>query len=121
MITPTSTLMERLGFAFGLGLLFLLAFTTAAPYVFSIKSPELIRQIDQTQNTIQNLCLILASFLYGTSVGKRIAENTIDTLAKTAQAAGAALSSPADSISLAPGASATVAATDSGTEIKPEP
>ena len=33
---------------------------------------NLIRQIDQTQNTIQNLCLILASFLYGTSVGKRI-------------------------------------------------
>jgi hypothetical protein len=122
VITNNSSSMERLGMIYGVGLVVMLAFTVVAPYAFTIKSPELIRQIDQTQNTIQNLCLILASFLFGTSVGKRMQESTIDTLAKTAQTAGAALSGvgPA-TMKVGPNEQAVAVPTDDGAEIRKEP
>jgi hypothetical protein len=118
---PTLSGMERLAIFVGVALMFMLAFTTVAPYCFVIRSPELVRQIDQTQNTIQNLALILFGFLFGASVGNRTKDQTIDTLAKTAQVAGAALGGgSADSINLPPGTQASVKSTDDGTEIKPQ-
>lgn len=104
--------MERLAIFVGVSLMLMLAFTTAAPYCFTIRSPELVRQIDQTQNTIQNLALILFGFLFGASVGNRTKDQTIDTLAKTAQVAGAALAppNPPADVTLKPGDTATVAA-----------
>lgn len=100
--------MERLAIFVGVSLMFMLAFTTAAPYLFTIKSPDLIRQIDQTQNTIQNLALILFGFLFGASVGTRAKDATIDTLAKTANAALPA--PPTTDVTLQPGDTATVSA-----------
>jgi hypothetical protein len=76
---------------------------------------DLIRQIDQTQNTIQNLALILFGFLFGASVGSRAKDTTINTLATTASSAQAALAPlpgatvNAD-ITIPPGGSATVSA-----------
>lgn len=119
--------MEWLAIFVGTALMLMLAFTTAAPYVCAWSTPvckippDLVRQIDQTQNTIQNLALILFGFLFGASVGTRMKDATIDTLAKTAQTAGAALSPPPEAIVLKPGESATATATADGTEIKPDP
>lgn len=113
--------MERLAIFVGVSLMLMLAFTTVAPYLFDIKSPDLIRQIDQTQNTIQNLALILFGFLFGASVGNRTKDATIETLAKTAQTAGAALpGAAAEGLTIPPGESAKVTATSAGAEIKPE-
>ncbi len=113
---------EQLGFIFGVVLSLLLTFTVVAPYVFTIRSPELIRQIDQTQNTIQNLCLILAGFLYGTSVGKRQLENALEANAKTTQqAVAAAAGATGGSLVIPPGTEATIAAGEDGSTVTATP
>lgn len=126
MIPVHLPLMERLAFWAGMGLMLLLAVTTMAPYACAWQGAQchvpdnLVRLLDQNQNTVQNLAIYLFGFLFGTSVGKRKQEDTIDTLAKTAQTAGAALSgvaTDAEAIVLAPGEQATATATESGTVI----
>lgn len=52
---------------------------------------------------------VIVGFYFGTSVTAKKQAETIDTLAKTAQTAGAALS-PAPTVELAPGEAATVKA-----------
>lgn len=60
---------------------------------------------------------MVVGFFFGSSASARQQQSTIDTLAKTAQTAAA----PAGSMSIPPGESAKVTATEAGTEIKPEP
>jgi len=63
---------------------------------------------------------VVVGFFFGSSVTSKRQTETIDTLAKTAQTAGAALSSEPASIVLQPGEQATATATDSGTVIEPK-
>lgn len=53
---------------------------------------------------------VVVGFFFGSSVSSKKQTETIDTLAKTAHAAGAALSPPDATITLPPGESATVKA-----------
>jgi hypothetical protein len=122
MIANNTSLMERLGFVAGVILMVLLSFNTAAPYICAWQAQEcvvpdsLIRLLDQNQNTIQNLAIYLFGFLFGTSVGKRLSESTLDTQAKTIADAQAALaplaSTTAPDVTLKPGQTATVAASE---------
>lgn len=120
-MTPAHTsAMEKLGLFVGVMLTLMVAFVTVAP--FFVAAPEVgQRLIDQQQTMLQTVFIALASFLYGTSVGNRQKDSTIDTLARTAQTAGVALSGGTDSIVLPPGASATATATSAGTVISPDP
>src|ERR1700722_6577673 len=81
--------MDKLGFISGVSLLLIYAFDVVAPYVFKSPQGDVVRGIEQMQDTTQNLLLILFGFLFGNSVGKRQQEQTIATLAETAQTAGA--------------------------------
>jgi len=91
VIDKSATVMEWLAVFVGVTLMGMLAFTTLAPYVCAWSTPrcaiptDLIRQIDQTQNTIQNLALILFGFLFGASVGSRAKDKTISDLTSNAQ------------------------------------
>lgn len=62
---------------------------------------------------------VVVGFFFGSSVTSKRQTETIDTLAKTAQTAGAALSSDPSTIVLQPGQQATATATESGTVIEP--
>lgn len=67
----------------------------------------------------------LVGFYFGASYANNRKEQAnaaaLETMAKTAQVAGAALTPPSEGITLPPGASAAVTATDDGAEIKPQP
>lgn len=93
VLSKDTTVMEWLAVFVGVSLMAMLAFTTLAPYVcaWSVTKctipSDLIRQIDQTQNTIQNLSLILFGFLFGASVGSRAKDKTIAELSVPSDAA----------------------------------
>lgn len=97
MIQKDASVMEWLAVFVGVTLMGMLAFTTGAPYVCAWSAPkcvipaDLVRQIDQTQNTIQNLSLILFGFLFGASVGTRMKDNAIAVQAQTIKSAQDAL------------------------------
>lgn len=101
------------------GLIVILGFTTWALVYQNV--PE------ANQNALTLLIGILSAnvgvvvgFFFGSSVTSKKQTETIDTLAKTAQTAGAALPG-ADAMVIPPGQSATATATDAGTVIKPDP
>ena len=80
---------------------------------------------DANQNALTLLIGILSAnvgvvvgFFFGSSVTSKKQTETIDTLAKTANAAGAALTGEPAAIVLKEGQSATATATDSGTVIE---
>jgi hypothetical protein len=64
---------------------------------------------------------LVVGFFFGSSVTSKKQTETIDTLAKTAQTAGAALTTDPQSIVLKPGDQATATATEAGTVIQPKP
>jgi hypothetical protein len=115
--------MDRLGLVSGLVLLAIYAFDVVAPYVFKAPQADMIRDVEQMQNTTQNLLLLLFGFLFGNSVGKRQQEqtaakqaDTLNALAQTVNAGGGTTGT--DSVVLKPGDTATTTATASGTTIK---
>jgi hypothetical protein len=61
---------------------------------------------------------LVVGFYFGSSSTAKKQTETIDTLAKTAQTAGVALSAPTDAIVIPPGESATATATEGGTVIE---
>lgn len=97
----------------GVGLVLCMAFTTVAPYFIPLP-PASVRLIDQQQTILQSVFMVLVGYLWGNSAGNRTKDTTIETLAKTAQTAGAALAEPAQGpvVALAPGEQATVKADD---------
>lgn len=62
---------------------------------------------------------LVVGFFFGSSLNSKKQTEAIADMAKTAQAAGAAL--PGGVIDLKPGESATATATEDGTQIKPDP
>jgi hypothetical protein len=114
MIGPSTAFVERLGMIVGLALVLMMMFTTVAPFFIAVPQAS-IRLIDQQQTILQSVFMVLVGYLWGNSAGNRQKDSTIDTLARTA-----AVGTTSDSISLAPGESATATATANGTEIKPD-
>lgn len=117
-MTPRESLNLAGGFV-AAGLICILGFTTWALVYVNVPEPN--------QNALTLLIGILSAnvgvvvgFFFGSSVTSKKQTETIDTLAKTAQVAGAALPG-ADAMVIPPGASATATATDAGTVIKPDP
>lgn len=66
------------------------------------------------------LISVVVAFYFGSSSQSKKQADTIDTLAKTAQTAGASLAAPPDAMVIRPGESATATATESGTVIQPD-
>lgn len=116
--TEEMRLTERMAAFLVIAFVSLFGWVTIAPYfmVIPIESHQLIIQ---QITTIQNIMLAVVAFYFGQSQGNLRKDATIGTLAKTAQVAGAQLASPKDGIVVPPGDTATVAATEAGTVIKP--
>lgn len=110
---PSTAFVERLGMIVGIALVLMMLFTTVAPFFIAVPQQS-IRLIDQQQTILQSVFMVLVGYLWGNSAGNRQKDSTIDVLARNT-------ASPADAINLAPGQSATATATESGTEIKPDP
>jgi hypothetical protein len=105
---------ERLGLIVGCALTALFAFETIAPYFLSIPQSSL-RLIDQQQTILQSVFMVLVGYLWRDAEGSRVKNETIATLAKTAQNAGAALAAPpTPDVTLQPGDTATVSAAPTG-------
>jgi hypothetical protein len=93
MITRETPAMDKFAIAAGLMLMAMLAFNLVAPYACAFAGPQncavpddLIRQIDQNQNTIQNLAIALFSFLFGASMGSRMKDTTISAMVESSKA-----------------------------------
>lgn len=117
---PSNQFVERLGTIVGVTLVVCFAFTTAAPYFLPI-NPTSVRLIDQQQTILQSVFMVLVGYLWGNSAGNKTKDSTIETLAKTAQTAGAALAPTTEGIVIGPGESATAVASDDGTIISKDP
>lgn len=117
MVAPNQAFVERLGTIVGITLVLCFAFTTAAPYFLPI-NPTSVRLIDQQQTILQSVFMVLVGYLWGNSAGNKTKDATIETLAKTAQTAGQALSGASETITIPPGESATASATEEGTVIE---
>lgn len=90
------------------------------PYFILIPEKNLTL-ITQAQTTLWAGWLLMLGYYFGSTSSSKGKDDTIGTLAKTAQTAGAALPSVGpDSITIAPGDSATATATDAGTVITPD-
>lgn len=107
------------GGAIGIGVVGILAFVTWA-LVFR-------RIPDGNENVLTLLVGILSAnvgvivgFFYGSSVGAKKQSDTIDTLARTAQTAGATAAGADGALFIQPGEQATATATDGGTIIEKE-
>lgn len=104
---------ERLGLIVGIALVLNMSFMTVAPYTFVV-APSAARLIDQQQTILQSIFMVLVGYLWGNSAGNKTKDSTIETLASTAATAQAALTPLAEpSVTLEPGQTATVAATES--------
>lgn len=98
----------------GISLVACFIFTTVAPYFLPI-NPTNVRLIDQQQTILQSVFMVLVGYLWGNSAGNKTKDATIETLAKTAQTAGAALAPMGgDGVTLAPGDTATVDVKEDG-------
>lgn len=105
------------GGAVGVGLVLILGFVTWA-LVF--------REIPQRNDNALTLLIgilsanvgMVVGFFYGSSASARKQTETIDTLAKTAQSAGAALNTPESALLIPTGSQATATATPDGTIIE---
>ncbi len=87
---------ERLGLIVGVALVLMMGFTTVAPFFVAVPQAS-IRLIDQQQTILQSVFMVLVGYLWRDAEGSRMKNETINTLAKTAQATGAALAAPIDS------------------------
>lgn len=87
----------------------MVAVAALAPYVVTIPESNL-NLITQAQTTLWNGWLVAMSYYFGTTNSQGKKDDTIKTLARTAEAAGAALApvTPTPSIPVAPGESVTV-------------
>lgn len=111
--SPTTAFVERLGMIVGISLMACMVFTTAAPYFIPIPQQS-IRLIDQQQTILQSILMVLVGYLWGNSAGNKSKDATIEKQAQTIQQAQSALA-PAEAapvVTLDPGESATVKATD---------
>lgn len=102
----------------GIGLIAIMAFVTWA-LVFVTVPTENQTSLVQLVGNLTGLIGIVVGFYFGSSSTAKKQQDTIDTLAKTAQTAGVALGTP-DSLVIPPGQSATATSTESGTVIAPD-
>jgi hypothetical protein len=116
VMAPNQAFVERLGTIVGITLVVCFAFTTAAPYFLPI-NPTSVRLIDQQQTILQSVFMVLVGYLWGNSAGNKTKDATIETLAKTAQTAGQALTGQPEGITIGPGETATAVATEDGATI----
>lgn len=112
---------DQVGSVVALVVIAVYAFTVCAPYFLpSTVNPELVQLIDRNKGTVDTVTVAVIMFFFGASVGRTKDQDSINTLAKTAQTAGTALAADPGAIVLAPGEQATATATEGGTVIKPE-
>lgn len=113
MIDPTkSKWLDVVGGFVAVAVTTMMGFITMAPYLGYAPIPSVDAAIvSQHQTTIQNVFIAIVSFFFGTSVGTRQKDSTIDSQAKTISAAQNALAPlvPPAAI-LQPGQTAVVAA-----------
>lgn len=96
----------------GIALVLNMTFTTMAPY-FIVINPTSVRLIDQQQTILQSVFMVLVGYLWGNSAGNKSKDATIEKQAHTISEAQSALVAPAaPTVTLAPGDTATVKATD---------
>lgn len=119
------TLLERSGMMFAGAVVLMVAFVTAAPYLGYVpqgSESTLTLHLSVVQ-TILNVFLLVAGFFFGTSVGTLKKDTAIADQASTIQQAQSVLAPLVNgdqTITLAPGETATAKATATGTTITPD-
>jgi hypothetical protein len=101
-----------------LGLILILGFMTWALVMRTVPAENQNALLLLIGN-LTGLVGVVVAFYFGSSSTTKKQADTIDTLAKTAQTAGATLAQP-DAMVIPPGTSATATATESGTVITPD-
>jgi hypothetical protein len=91
----TSPLIERTGAFVAITVMFLMAWCLALPYMTAYFNLQITdtdhAALSQIETTISNVFVAVASFFFGASVGTRKKDDTIQTLAATADKAQNAL------------------------------
>jgi len=103
----------------GVGLISLLAYATHALINTEVPSPNRDALLIVLGILSMNVATII-NFYFGASVTSKKQSETIDTLAKAAQAASAAINTPDNAMVIPTGGTATATATPDGTVIEKE-
>lgn len=110
MITPEKGLADKMAWWVALALVLNMSFSNVAPYFIIIPEAS-VRLVDQSQNFLWAALMLLFGYLWGQNSGNKAKDQTISTLAATAQNAQAALAPlPENVIPVAAGDSVTVKA-----------
>jgi hypothetical protein len=117
-MTDNRDVINWTGAVVGIGLIAIMAFVTWA-LVFVTVPTENQTSLVQLVGNLTGLIGIVVGFYFGSSSTAKKQQDTIDTLARTAQTAGATLAQP-DALVIPPGGSATATSTPDGTVIEPD-